>query len=139
MDLSFESSLRSPLHEGTSLSPVRRGDSGAPGFILGARAARAQPARRTRMSAALDDESDEEAGCADDAKLPAAAQERANAAQAGEAGEEQVMAQRSPEDTYHLATQQLCPQCLLRCVGLGEGAQKGKSARASVPPECYLH
>ena len=102
MDLSFESSLRSPLHEGTSLSPVRRGDGGAPGFILGARAARAQPARRTRMSAALDDESDEEAGCADDAKLPAAADhgegwERANAAQAGEAGEEQVMAQRSPE------------------------------------------
>ena len=42
----------------------------APGFILGAHAARAQPARRTRMSRALLDDSDEDAGCGDDAPPP---------------------------------------------------------------------
>jgi hypothetical protein len=42
----------------------------APGFILGAHAARAQPARITRMSRALLDDSDEDAGCGDDAPPP---------------------------------------------------------------------
>jgi hypothetical protein len=42
----------------------------APDFILGAHAARAQPARRTRMSRALLDDSDEDAGCGDDAPPP---------------------------------------------------------------------
>ena len=71
-DLWMEYSLSSP---GRSPSPVRREDSArsacqAPGFILGAHAARAQPARRTRMSRALLDDSDEDAGCGDDALPP---------------------------------------------------------------------